>query len=341
MAQGNFADGYPTKAQPVLPPESVLFGRSRGMQTLLQKAERVALVDVPVLIYGESGTGKEVLAKFIHQRSPRASAPFVKVNCPAIPAALLESELFGYEKGAFTGALGSKPGRVELAQGGTLFLDEISELELSLQAKLLQVLQDGKFCRIGGQEERHVDLRLLCATHQRLEDRIAAGAFREDLFYRINVVGLRVPPLRERLADIPAIVDYLLAAYNDRYNGKAKPLSRRILERFQAYSWPGNIRQLENLIKRYVVLGSEDAIWSELGPQPPSWPPEASRPGSIPLKGMAREAAREFERKVILEVLQAHHWNRKKAAQALNISYRSLLYKLRKATEPPAGNPAP
>lgn len=319
-----------------LPPDSVIFGESFAMQAVREKIERLAGADIPVLVEGESGTGKEIVAKLIHACSPWKEGPFVKVNCPAIPSALLESELFGYEKGAFTGAYGTKPGRVELAHRGTLFLDEISELDPSLQAKLLQLLQDGRFCRIGAQEDMQVDVRVVCTSNRKLEQEIKSGSFRPDLYYRINVVNVQLPALRERSEDIPRLVDYFLERYNQQYNGQAGPLSPQLVRRLQGYSWPGNIRELENLIKRYVVLGTEEAISSELqrATQDP-FTADVSLDEPIWLKKLTRQAARELERKLILRVLQATHWNRKKAAKMLNISYRALLYKIRQAGFPP------
>src|SRR5713226_9787604 len=248
----------------VLPPVHIIFGSAAVMQTVRQKVEKVASSGVPILIQGESGTGKGLLARFIHKISVAPEAAFVKVNCAAIPGALLESELFGYEKGAFTGAYSSKAGRVELAHGGTLFLDGIDEIDMSLQAKLLQLLQDGQFSRIGGQEDMHVQLRVICATNRQLELEIANGRFRQDLFYRINVVSIELPPLRSRAEDIPDLVAYFLLAHKTRHNMQARPLSAAALNLLFKHSWPGNIRELENLIERYVILGSEDAISSEL-----------------------------------------------------------------------------
>src|SRR5215813_11101926 len=235
-----------------IPPESVVFGRLETMQSLRARMDKVAAANVPVLIQGESGTGKDIIARMIHGRSPWRSGPYVKVNCPAIPGTLLESELFGYEKGAFTGAYGTKPGRVEMAHRGTLFLDEISELDLGLQSKLLQLLQDGQFCRIGAQEDKKVEVRVVCATNRKLEQEIEHGTFRADLFYRINVVNLHMPPLRERAADIPELVNYFLEYHNRKYNCRAKALSSEMLATLRKYHWPGNIRELENLVKRYV-----------------------------------------------------------------------------------------
>jgi len=307
------------------------------MQSLRARMDKVASANVPVLIHGESGTGKDIIARMIHGMSPWRTGPFVKVNCPAIPGTLLESELFGYEKGAFTGAYGSKPGRVELAHRGTLFLDEISELDLALQSKLLQLLQDGQFCRIGAQEDKKVEVRVVCATNRQLEDEIENGTFRQDLYYRINVVNLRMPPLRERRGDVEQLVNYFLHYYNQKYNCKAKPLSTDLISILQKYHWPGNIRELENLMKRYVILGTEDVISSDLlaRNEQELLNPEINLDGPISLKKLTRQATRELERKIILKVLQAHHWNRKQAARALSISYRALLYKIRDAGLPP------
>src|ERR1044071_4196412 len=249
-----------------IPPETVVFGRSDAMQALRDRLTKVAGANVPVLIHGESGTGKDIIARLVHALSPWKTGPFVKVNCPAIPGTLLESELFGYERGAFTGAYGSKPGRVEMAHRGSLFLDEISELDMSLQSKLLQLLQDGQFCRIGAQADKKVEVRIVCATNRRLEDEIENGTFRQDLFYRINVVNLHMPPLRERRGDIPVLVTFFLDYYNRKYNCKARPLSPELMEVLQKYHWPGNIRELENLMKRYVILGTEEVISSDLQP---------------------------------------------------------------------------
>src|SRR5215472_13772909 len=208
-----------------VPPEDIIFGHSDTMQAVRERLDKVACANVPVLIQGESGTGKEIIARLSHSRSPWKTGPYVKVNCPAIPGTLLESELFGYEKGAFTGAYGSKPGRVEMAHRGTLFLDEISELDLGLQSKLLQLLQDGQFCRIGAQEDKKVEVRIVCATNRQLEHEIENGTFRQDLYYRINVVNLHLPPLRERRGDVADLVSYFLEFYNRKYNCRAKSLS--------------------------------------------------------------------------------------------------------------------
>lgn len=315
-----------------LPPDSVIFGRSPAMQAVRQKVEKVAGTNIPVLIHGESGTGKEILARLIHSRSPWSSGPFVKVNCAAIPGTLLESELFGYEKGAFTGAYVSKPGRVEMAHCGTLFLDEIAELHPTLQSKLLQLLQDGQFSRIGDHADRRIEARLICATNRQLEKAMEAGTFRPDLFYRINVINVYMPQLRERHTDIAMLADYFLAHFNDRFQRSAPPFSREVLQLFQNRDWPGNIRELENRVVRYVILGSEEMLSNECSEG--RMVPLAFKPredGTIPLKSIAKQAIREMERNLILKVLQANHWNRRKTAQVLEISYRALIYKIREA----------
>src|ERR1039457_4112206 len=255
-----------TLVQPLgeMPPDAIVFGRTEAMLSVRDRLTKLASANVPVLIQGESGTGKDIIARMIHAASPWRSGPWVKVNCPAIPGTLLESELFGYEKGAFTGAYGMKPGRVEMAHRGTLFLDEISELDMSLQSKLLQLLQDGQFCRIGAQEDKKVEVRVVCATNRKLEQEIENGTFRSDLFYRINVVNLHLPPLRERSGDIETLVHYFLEFYNRKYNCRARALSLDLMGVLQKYHWPGNIRELENLIKRYVILGSEEVISNDL-----------------------------------------------------------------------------
>src|SRR5512141_402973 len=254
-----------------IPPDEVMFGKTRPMQAVRERVCKIAASNLPVLIHGESGTGKDIIARMIHAASPWRTGPWVKVNCPAIPGTLLESELFGYEKGAFTGAYGSKPGRVEMAHRGTLFLDEISELDMSLQSKLLQLLQDGQFCRIGAQADKKVEVRVVCATNRRLEEEIENGTFRQDLFYRINVVNLHMPPLRERRGDIEGLVAYFLEYYNRKYNCKARSLSNELMSVLQKYHWPGNVRELENLVKRYVILGNEDVISADLVAREPDF----------------------------------------------------------------------
>jgi len=305
------------------------------MRAVRERVDKVAASGVPILIQGDSGTGKGVLALLIHNLTFPGGAPFIKVNCAAIPGPLLESELFGYEKGAFTGAYTSKPGRVELAQGGTLFLDGIDEIDLSLQAKLLQLLQDGQFSRIGAQEDCRVQVRVICATNCQLEQAIARGRFRQDLYYRINVVNLQLPPLRERVADIAGLVNYFLELHRTRHNLPGHPPSPAALRLLERHRWPGNIRELENLMERYVILGTEEAISNELlRYEDTRSEPEALTEGQIPLKKVTRQAVDELERKIILSVLEANRWNRKRTAAALKISYRALLYKIRRAGLP-------
>src|SRR6266704_6461699 len=327
-----------TLVQPLgeMPPDAIVFGRTDAMQAVRDRLNKLAGANVPVLIQGESGTGKDILARMIHANSPWRTGPWVKVNCPAIPGTLLESELFGYEKGAFTGAYGMKPGRVEMAHRGTLFLDEISELDMSLQSKLLQLLQDGQFCRIGAQADKKVEVRIVCATNRKLEEEIQNGTFRQDLFYRINVVNLFMPPLRERRSDIESLATYFLEHYNRKYNCKARPLSPELMETLQKYHCPGNSRELEKLVKRYVILGSEEVISNDLQPRDADLiTADINFDGPISLKKLTRQATRALERKIILKVLHNHHWNRKQAARTLNISYRALLYKIRDAGLPP------
>ena len=318
-----------------LPPESVIFGQTAAMREVRQKLERVAGANLSILITGESGTGKDIIARLLHLYSPWANGPFVKINCPAIPGSLLESELFGYERGAFTGALGTKPGRVEMAHRGTLFLDEISELDPALQAKLLQLLQDGQFSRIGSQEDTKIEVRVVSATNRELLRQMDEGNFRNDLFYRIAAMTIHLPALRDRGVDIPLISEYLLQYYNDKLNGRAPMLRPALLAKMQRYSWPGNVRQLENLIKRYVVMGTDDVILSELlQTSDRDTLPELTFDGPVSLKKLTRQTVRKVEARIILSALHANNWNRKKAARALGISYRALLYKLKDAGIP-------
>ncbi|MGA3212361.1 MAG: sigma-54 dependent transcriptional regulator [Terriglobales bacterium] len=313
-----------------IPSDAVLFGSTPAMAEIHERLGKVADTNIPILLEGESGTGKEIIAKYIHQRSVWSEGPFVKVNCPAIPGTLVESELFGYEKGSFTGAAGTKPGRVEMADTGTLFLDEISELALELQSKLLQLLQDGQFCPIGARSDKKVEIRVVCATNRRLEREASSGRFRQDLYYRITGVIFQLPPLRERVADIPMLVSYFAGLHSERYQRKVPPLSASTMSLLKTHAWPGNIRELENLTKRYVVLGTEDAIVSALHSRTAEqYEAEIPLDSSLPLKKVTREAVRNLESKIILNALQANHWNRKRAARVLKISYRALLYKLK------------
>jgi len=320
-----------------LPSDEVIFGSSAAMEAVRLSVDMAATANIPVLLQGESGTGKEILARYIHLRSPWGSGAFVKVNCPAIPGTLLESEMFGYQKGAFTGAYTSKPGRVELAHRGTLFLDEIADLDFSLQAKLLQLLQDGQFSRIGASEDRQVEVRVVCATNKLLERETKNGTFRQDLFYRINVITIELPSLRQRICDLPVLVDHLMMKYSAKFGRSAPPLSKHSMKLLQKHHWPGNIRELENVMKRYVVVGKEDVIVKSLDTEPDEEGliPEIPVDGAIKLKEVTRQAVKQLERKIILKTLEVHRWNRQSAARALSISYAALLYKMREAGVPP------
>jgi two-component system response regulator AtoC len=251
---------------------TMLFGNSERMAEVCDLIERVSDTDVTILIRGESGTGKELVARALHERSLRRDKPFVKVNCAALPTELLESELFGFEKGAFTGAIQHKPGKFEFANHGTMFLDEIGDMSFPLQAKLLQVLQDGEFSRLGGKHDVHVDVRVITATNRDLETAVADGSFREDLYFRLNVVTIALPPLRDRREEIPFLVDHFIKKYSVQYNKPAIAVTTDLSKQFLEYEWPGNIRQLENMIKRMVVLGGESAIVSELRQPAASFP---------------------------------------------------------------------
>jgi two-component system response regulator AtoC len=292
---------------------------------------------------GESGVGKDVVARRIHATSRRAGRPFVKINCAALPGELLESELFGHEKGAFTGAHAEKPGKFEIADQGTIFLDEIGEMDPRLQAKLLQVLQDEEFYRVGGKRPVRVDARVVVATNRNLEAAIRQGAFREDLFYRLNVVTIRVPPLRERKEEIGPLVRHFVAKYRSRYQGGLEQVPPEVMERFHAYHWPGNVRELENLVRRLVVLRDPAMVLGELTltnravPAGSNGVANAVRPGTLhaalpddaPLKDVARRAARIAEREAILRALMRTGWNKRRAAKRLQISYKALLYKIK------------
>jgi len=312
-----------------LPPVDVIFGQTQEMQVIRRKLEMVSKTNVAVLVQGESGTGKELIARLIHGTSERTVGELVKVSCPAIPQGLIETELFGYEKGAFTGAHSTKRGRLEQAHGGTLFLDEVGSLDIGVQSKLLQVLQDGSFMRVGGHETRTIQTRVVSVANRDLRDQVADGSFRLDFLYRINAVTIQLPPLRRRAEDIPQLVDYLVAHHAHIFRVSPAPLSRNALRLMMKYDWPGNIRQLDNLVRSYVLMGSEDALVSELIEEKKSSSEavvDVSEP--ISLKVVTRKATHELERQIILKVLKAHNWNRQKTAKWLKISYRSLLYKL-------------
>jgi two-component system, NtrC family, response regulator AtoC len=346
---------------------SELLGTSDQMREVLELVGRVADTDVTVLIRGESGTGKELVARAVHAASPRRDRIFVKVNCAALPAELLESELFGFERGAFTGAIQHKPGKFEFAHHGTMFLDEVSEMSAALQSKLLQVLQDGEFARLGGRQDVRVDVRVVAATNRDLELAVADGQFREDLFFRLNVVCITLPPLRQRRDEVPALTQHFLDFYSEHYNKPPLALATDTLRLFAEYEWPGNVRELENLVKKMVILGTDAPIRREVAnaiagrvlhtgsipvleptaaaapPAPPAAAPvssqparrsgerEASQPFTGSLKDIGRSAAREAERELIARTLQQTRWNRREAAAILGVSYKALLYKIKEA----------
>ncbi len=312
---------------------------SGKMQPIRDLVSKVAVTNTTVLLRGESGVGKEIVARAIHTASPRAAKQFLKVNCAALPGELLESELFGHEKGAFTGAYRQKPGKFEAADHGTLLLDEIGEMPLRLQAKLLHVLQDGEFSRVGGEKIIDTDVRLIAATNRDLEASMRIHQFREDLYYRLNVIEIRIPPLRERREEIPVLVDHFIRTFNAQY-GRSVDMPAETLRVFVEYPWPGNVRELENAVKRIVVLGSARPVHVEIVSNLDGARPVAARAGvvvlearpspdaPISLKDIARRAARDAERVAIKEVLDRVHWNRAKAARLLQISYKALLYKI-------------
>jgi DNA-binding NtrC family response regulator len=318
-----------------------------SMREVERRARRVAASDATVLITGESGTGKEVLARYIHRCGDRSGAAFVKVNCAALPDPLLESELFGYEKGAFTGADSRKPGRLELAQGGIVLLDEISEMSLGLQAKLLQVLEAKTFHRLGGVQEITVDVQIIAATNRDLEKAVSEGRFRNDLYFRLKVIELDLPPLRARRDDIPPLVDYFLCRLSRQYSQPTPLPSPTLLDALQNAPWKGNVRELENALRRLVILGEEGPLLAELsrtngrpagsGDAPSETPAAngvAEPQPSFDLKMAARHAAREAERDVILTALNQTQWNRTKAARLLGVSYKTLLTKMKDLLPP-------
>ena len=314
-----------------------------SMREVRDVVEQVADTDITVLVRGESGTGKELVARTLHRLSARRDKPFVKVNCAALPSELLESELFGFEKGAFTGAQRRKLGKFEFADRGTIFLDEIGEMSPALQAKLLQVLQDGEFSRLGGESDVQVDTRVIAATNRDLEEAVESGEFREDLYYRLNVVTVQLPPLRERTGAIPLLVEHFLRKFCVEYNREPRALSREAVQTFLRYHWPGNVRELENMVRRMIVLGSEHAVMQEISLRERP----AGRSGgslhleeldleledgqTVDLKSIAKAAARVAEKRVIARILDQTRWNRKEAAERLQISYKALLYKMKES----------
>ena len=355
-----------------------VWGNSEKMRNIATVIEQVADSDVTVLIRGESGVGKELVTRAIHQRSTRRNRPFVKVNCAALPAELLESELFGHERGAFTGAATTRIGKFEQADGGTLLMDEIGEMKPALQAKLLHVLQDAEFTKLGSNKRINVDVRVVAATNRDLEHMLAAGEFREDLYYRLKVIELTVPALRERRDEVPTLTDFFVARYSKKYNRPLKPISDHLRQLFLQYDWPGNIRELENMIKRIVILQDEHLVIREIernmqrvaavavaapvpayavagaypvaasggggataayAPAPPALEPEvddgageeadAPEEGGGSLASVAKAAAMKAERAAIEHTLRQVHWNRRKAAQILGVSYKTLLNKIK------------
>jgi DNA-binding NtrC family response regulator len=322
-----------------------LIGDSDEMIKVQGIIEQVADSELTVLIRGESGTGKEIVARLLHQLSGRKNKPFVKVNCAAIPRDLLEAELFGYEKGAFTGAHKTKQGRFESANKGTIFLDEIGDMPLELQSKLLQVLEQQEFVRVGGIHNIHVDVRIICATNKNLEDAILTKQFRDDLFYRLNEITLPLPSLKERTVDIPLLVNFFIEKYNTQYNKNLTQISSEMMDRLKRFQWPGNVRQLENMIKQVVVREDENIIEDLIGNSQQQLSQGTvlnSKPilsseshdnsdesQSYSLKSFIGQKIAEEEKKLISEVLTKTNWNRRKAAEILEISYRSLLYKIK------------
>jgi len=322
-----------------------IVGVSQPLQAMKELLDNIADTDVTVLVDGASGVGKELVARRLHRKSSRRDRRFVKVNCAALPPDLLESELFGYEKGAFTGALKRKEGKFEYAHQGTIFLDEIGEMSLGLQAKLLQVLQDREFSRLGGNETITVDVRVVCATNRNLLEAVGQKEFREDLYYRLNVVNIRVPPLSDRREDVPLLTRFFLHKYAEKYGRTRTEVSDQLMAYFLSYSWPGNVRELENLIKRLVILDDERFIFSEFkeknispasplndssfAEEPLGTPLNLGSGTVISLKEIARKAAQNSERRMIAAVLQQTNWNRRKAADILDVSYKTLLTKIR------------
>jgi len=344
-------DGEPPRgpAEPYLREFAPLLLGSPKMQAVKEMIEEVAATSATVLLRGESGVGKDLVARAIHAASPRHDRPFVKVNCAALPSELLESELFGHEKGAFTGAYRRKLGKFEFANTGTIFLDEIAEMSRSVQAKLLHVLQDLEFGRVGGREMIRVDTRVIAATNRDLEAALATGEFREDLYYRLAVVEIAVPPLRERVEEVPTLAAALLARFNQQYHRQVE-LDPETVGLLRQYAWPGNVRELENVVRRLVVLANPQLVREELRSRLRAGAevlreaePRAATPAApavpeavLGLKEIARRAALEAERRALAEVLERVRWNRVEAARILKVSYKTLLKKIEECGLAPA-----
>ncbi len=318
---------------------SRIIGDSPAMQELFSLIEKVSNTDTTVLIQGESGTGKELIAQALHYNSNREKARFIPVNCGAIPAELLESELFGHEKGAFTNAYRARPGRFEMADSGTVFLDEIGDMGPMLQVKLLRVLQEKQFERIGGTTTIHSDFRVIAATNQNLEEEVRQGKFREDLYYRLTVIPIEVPPLRNRQRDIEDLIDHFIKKFNESKNGQIKGVDDNALDYLLRYLWPGNVRELENLIERMVILAAGDVIRvGDLPDHVREWAADESRqevqPGGreIPESGFVlQEAVAEYENNLIIRALEQTDWVKNRAAKLLNVNRTTLLEKMKRA----------
>ena len=304
-------------------------GTSKAFEEVVKTVRKVGPTDSTVLVLGETGVGKEFVARAVHHLSPRRNKPFVKVNCAAIPETLIESELFGHEKGAFTGAVTTKPGRFELAHGGTIFLDEVGEIPLNLQVKLLNVLQDSAFERVGGIDTIDVDIRTIAATNRDLAAEVGEGRFRADLYYRLKVVPVQIPPLRERKEDIEPTVRYFLDRYREKYQKRTATLAPEVMTAFAAYPWPGNVRELENVLERMIVLGDSPVLGTDLLPEEFGESGKLAAEGDT-LKDTAGGIHAAAERQMILDALARTGNNRTKAAEILGISRRTLQNKIRK-----------
>ncbi len=306
---------------------------SPAMKEIYDQARLIAKFDMPVLMLGESGTGKEVVSLLIHHLSPRAKYPLLKVNCAAVPADLLESELFGYEAGAFTGATKSKPGKFEMCEGGTILLDEIGEMPPALQAKLLHFLQDHRFSRLGGRTTIQADVRILAATNVNIDEALANRSLREDLYYRLSGFTMNVPPLRQRRREIPLLMKYFMKRNAIQFSSPERSFSQAMLEACLSYAWPGNLRQLENFVRRYLVLGNEELALTELRSSHRSSSevrqPSVASQGLSGLKSLAKSVKKEAEAAAIAQALEHTNWHRQKASRVLKISYKALLYKIK------------